>query len=102
MEGKILIVAKTEVAKVFEALGIELLLVTEDNALEKLNKVKVDSYAIIIYQSSLVNNLKTLVRKYEDKPTPIFLNIPIENDDNDESLTVLRETIENTLGVKII
>lgn len=102
MENKILIVAQTEIAKVFEAFGLDLLLVTHENALEEVNKVNLSQYALIIYQSNLVEQLRPLVKKYEAVPTPIFLNIPIEKDDKDEALTVLRDTIENTLGVQIL
>lgn len=102
MENKILIVAQTEVAKVFEAFGLDLLLVSHENALEEVSKINIGEYVLIIYQSNLVEQLRPLVKKYEAEPTPIFLNIPIEKNDKDEALTVLRDTIENTLGVQII
>lgn len=102
MENKILIVATSDIAKVFQAFGIDLLLVSEDDAQNKLNDVDITKYALIIYQSNLVDALKDEIHKYSSKPTPIFLNIPIDSTDQDESLTVLKETIENTLGVQIL
>lgn len=103
MDYKILCIAKSREASIFKALGIDLIqLNNNDDVNKKLTEIDLEDYALIIYQSNLHDELKSLRDKYRNLTLPIFLSIQINENDPEKALEELSQSITNTLGVTIL
>jgi len=94
--------SKQENARVFQSLGIEVVIFSETEKLrESLKKTLNNNVKIVIIDEEIHDDISDIRDKYDEVAYPIFLTLPLCGKSTGQSLKDMKKTIEQAIGLSM-
>ncbi len=102
MDGKIAIIGDGDSITVFKAVGVDTFKVESGKNCEKQLKKIANDYSVIFVTEQFAEDIKDLLKIFDEKPYPVVLIIPSKNGDTGYGIQSLKIAMNKALGVDIL
>lgn len=101
MKSKIAALATTEKVLLFNSIGIDSYVVTNENVSTKIKKLLKEDIKIFIISENLNDFITEIKNDFIDTAYPLFLLLPIDNKHTNAGTLKIEKDVEKAIGINI-